>query len=222
MSEPPPIRVAIAEDSVLVREGLVRLLAEAGFEVTAAAADPQGLLRAIDADRPDVIVLDIRLPPTHTDEGLRLAGAVRGRDGPRIGVLLLSQYVEAAYAYQLIESEAAGVGYLLKDRLSDIGELADAIRRVARGGSAIDPSLVAQLLRRRRERNPLDELTDREREVLGLMAEGRTNLAIADRLVITLKTVETHVASIFSKLGLEPEPDDHRRVLAVLTYLRSR
>ena len=222
MSEPPPIRVAIAEDSVLVREGLVRLLAEAGFEVTAAAADPQGLLRAIDADRPDVIVLDIRLPPTHTDEGLRLAGAVRGRDGPRIGVLLLSQYVEAAYAYQLIESEAAGVGYLLKDRLSDIGELADAIRRVARGGSAMDPSLVAQLLRRRRERNPLDELTDREREVLGLMAEGRTNLAIADRLVITLKTVETHVASIFSKLGLEPEPDDHRRVLAVLTYLRSR
>ena len=222
MSEPAPIRVAIAEDSVLVREGLVRLLAEAGFEVTAAAADPQGLLRAIDADRPDVIVLDIRLPPTHTDEGLRLAGAVRGSDGPRIGVLLLSQYVEAAYAYQLIESEAAGVGYLLKDRLSDIGELADAIRRVARGGSAIDPSLVAQLLRRRRERNPLDELTDREREVLGLMAEGRTNLAIADRLVITLKTVETHVASIFSKLGLEPEPDDHRRVLAVLTYLRSR
>ena len=222
MSEPAPIRVAIAEDSVLVREGLVRLLAEAGFEVTAAAADPQGLLRAIDADRPDVVVLDIRLPPTHTDEGLRLAGAVRGLDGPRIGVLLLSQYVEAAYAYQLIESEAAGVGYLLKDRLSDIGELADAIRRVARGGSAIDPSLVAQLLRRRRERNPLDELTDREREVLGLMAEGRTNLAIADRLVITLKTVETHVASIFSKLGLEPEPDDHRRVLAVLTYLRSR
>lgn len=222
MSEPAPIRVAIAEDSVLVREGLVRLLAEAGFEVTAAAADPQGLLRAIDADRPDVIVLDIRLPPTHTDEGLRLAGAVRASDGPRIGVLLLSQYVEAAYAYQLIESEAAGVGYLLKDRLSDIGELADAIRRVARGGSAMDPSLVAQLLRRRRERNPLDELTDREREVLGLMAEGRTNLAIADRLVITLKTVETHVASIFSKLGLEPEPDDHRRVLAVLTYLRSR
>ena len=222
MSEPAPIRVAIAEDSVLVREGLVRLLAEAGFEVTAAAADPQGLLRAIDADRPDVVVLDIRLPPTHTDEGLRLAGAVRGLDGPRIGVLLLSQYVEAAYAYQLIESEAAGVGYLLKDRLSDIGELADAIRRVARGGSAMDPSLVAQLLRRRRERNPLDELTDREREVLGLMAEGRTNLAIADRLVITLKTVETHVASIFSKLGLEPEPDDHRRVLAVLTYLRSR
>ena len=222
MSEPPPFRVAIAEDSVLVREGLVRLLAEAGFEVTAAAADPQGLLRAIDADRPDVVVLDIRLPPTHTDEGLRLAGAVRGLDGPRIGVLLLSQYVEAAYAYQLIESEAAGVGYLLKDRLSDIGELADAIRRVARGGSAMDPSLVAQLLRRRRERNPLDELTDREREVLGLMAEGRTNLAIADRLVITLKTVETHVASIFSKLGLEPEPDDHRRVLAVLTYLRSR
>jgi DNA-binding NarL/FixJ family response regulator len=215
------IRIAIAEDSVLVREGLVRLLREVGFDVVAAAGDAAGLLGAIDADRPDVVILDIRMPPTHTDEGIRLATAIRAREGRRVGVLLLSQYVEAAYAYKLIESEASGVGYLLKDRLSDVTELADAIRRVARGGSAIDPSLVAQLLRRRRERNPLTELTDREREVLGMMAEGRSNQAIAARLVITLKTVETHVASIFSKLGLEPEPDDHRRVLAVLTYLRA-
>ena len=218
----PPIRVTIAEDSVLVREGLVRLLRENGFDVLGAAGDAEGLLAAVDADRPDVVILDIRMPPTHTDEGVRLAATIRAREGPRIGVLLLSQYVEAAYAYQLIESEAAGVGYLLKDRLSNITELAEAIRRVARGGSAMDPSLVAQLLRRRRERNPLSELTDREREVLGLMAEGQSNQSIASRLVITLKTVETHVASIFSKLGLEPQPDGHRRVLAVLTYLRAR
>ena len=217
----PRIRVAVAEDTVLLREGLVRLLGEAGFEVVGAAGDAAGLLALVSKDRPDVAILDIRMPPTHTDEGLRLATELRASAGPRIGVLLLSQYVEAAYAFQLIESEAAGVGYLLKDRLNDVGELADAIRRVARGGSAIDPTLVAQLLRRQRQRNPLDELTDREREVLGLMAEGQSNQGIADRLVITLKTVETHVASIFSKLGLEPAPDGHRRVLAVLTYLRS-
>ena len=216
------VRVAVAEDSVLLREGLVRLLADAGFDVVGAAPDAPGLLALVDGDRPDVVILDIRMPPTHTDEGLRLATALRAREGPRIGVLLLSQYVEATYAYQLIESEAAGVGYLLKDRLADTAELADAVRRVARGGSAIDPSLVAQLLRRQREHNPLDELTDREREVLGLMAEGRSNHAIAQRLVVTLKTVETHIASIFSKLGLEPEADDHRRVLAVLTWLRGR
>lgn len=216
------IRVAIADDSVLLREGLVRLLRENGFGVIGAAGDPAELLAVIEADRPDVVILDIRMPPTHTDEGLRLAAEIRALPGPRIGVLLLSQYVEAAYAYQLIESEASGVGYLLKDRLSNVADLADAIRRVARGGSAMDPSLVAQLMRRQRERNPLSELTDREREVLGLMAEGQSNQAIADRLVITLKTVETHVASIFSKLGLEPQPDGHRRVLAVLTYLRAR
>jgi DNA-binding NarL/FixJ family response regulator len=222
VNEPTAIRVAIAEDNVLLREGLVRLLDEAGFDVVGAAADAAGMLAIVERDRPDVAILDIRMPPTHTDEGLRLAATLRARDGARIGVLLLSQYVEAAYAYQLLESEAAGVGYLLKDRLSDTTELTDAIRRIAKGGSAIDPSLVAQLLRRQRERNPLSELTDREREVLGLMAEGRSNQSIADRLVITLKTVETHVASIFSKLGLQPEPDGHRRVLAVLTYLRAR
>ena len=222
VGEARAVRVAIAEDNVLLREGLVRLLGEAGFELVGAAADAGGLLAIVDRDRPDVVVLDIRMPPTHTDEGLRLAATLRSREGPRIGVLLLSQYVEAAYAYQLIESEASGVGYLLKDRLSDTAELTDAIHRIAKGGSAIDPSLVAQLLRRQRERNPLSELTDREREVLGLMAEGRSNQSIAQRLVITLKTVETHVASIFSKLGLEPEPDGHRRVIAVLTYLRAR
>ena len=215
------VRVAIAEDAVLLREGLRRLLAEAGFEVVGAARDGDELRRIVDADRPDVVVLDIRMPPTHTDEGLRLAGELRRRAGPRIGILLLSQYVEAAYAYQLVEEETPGVGYLLKDRLSDIAELSDAIRRIAKGGSAFDPSLVAQLLRRRRRNDPLSELTEREREVLGLMAEGRSNQAIADRLVVSLKTVETHVASIFSKLGLEPQPDGHRRVLAVLTYLRA-
>ncbi|HET9851846.1 MAG TPA: response regulator transcription factor [Candidatus Limnocylindrales bacterium] len=216
------IRIAIAEDSVLLREGLVRLLVEAGFEIAGAATDAAGLEAIVERATPDVVVLDIRMPPTHTDEGIRLASAIRARPGRRIGVLLLSQYVEAAYAYELIQSEAAGVGYLLKDRLSDVAELADAIRRIAHGGTAIDPSLIAQLLRRRRERNPLDELTEREREVLGLMGEGRSNQAIADRLFVTPRTVETHVANIFGKLGLEPEPDDHRRVLAVLTWLRGR
>jgi DNA-binding NarL/FixJ family response regulator len=216
------VRVAIAEDSVLLREGLVRLLRDNGFEVVGAAPDADGLLAIVDREMPEVVILDIRMPPTHTDEGIRLATTIRAREGRRIGVLLLSQYVEAAYAYKLIASEAAGVGYLLKDRLNDVAELADAIRRVAHGGTAIDPSLVAQLLGRRRERNPLDELTEREREVLGLMAEGRSNQAIAARLVVTDRTVETHVANIFGKLGLEPEPDDHRRVLAVLTLLRNR
>jgi DNA-binding NarL/FixJ family response regulator len=222
MTEPPrgPIRVVIAEDSILLREGLVRLLGEAGFDVVGAVGSGEELLRIAGAVRPDVAIVDIRMPPTHTDEGLRAAAALRARYGDAIGVLVLSQYVEVAYADQLIESDARGTGYLLKDRVADVAEIADAVRRVARGGSVIDPSLVAQLLRRRRRPDPLIDLTERETEVLGLMAEGRSNAAIAERLVISMKTIETHIASIFSKLGLEPEPDDHRRVLAVLAYLR--
>jgi DNA-binding NarL/FixJ family response regulator len=222
MTEPRviPIRVVIAEDSLLLREGLVRLLDEAGFEVVGAVGSGEELLRVAGEMRPDVAIVDIRMPPTHTDEGLRAVAALRARYGEAIAVLVLSQYVEVAYADQLIESDARGTGYLLKDRVADVAEIADAVRRVARGGSVIDPSLVAQLLRRRRRPDPLVDLTERETEVLGLMAEGRSNAAIAERLVISMKTVETHIASIFSKLGLEPEPDDHRRVLAVLAYLR--
>jgi DNA-binding NarL/FixJ family response regulator len=215
------LRVVIAEDSVLLRQGLTRLLVDAGLSVVGAVGTPDELLALVEAAEPDVAIVDIRMPPTFTDEGLRAASQIRARRGRRIGVLVLSQFVEAAYAYQLIETEASGVGYLLKDRISDVAELVDAIRRVARGGSAIDPSLVAMLLRRRRAADPLDDLTEREREVLGLMAEGRSNQSIAERLVVTTKTVETHIASILSKLGLEPQPDSHRRVLAVLTYLRA-
>jgi DNA-binding NarL/FixJ family response regulator len=217
-----PLRIAIGEDSVLLREGLVRLLVDAGLQVVGAVGTPEQLLALVEQTEPDVAIVDIRMPPTHTDEGLRAASAIRARARRRVGILVLSQFVEAAYAYQLVESEAAGVGYLLKDRISDVRELIDAIERVARGGSAIDPSLIALLLRRGRERGPLQDLTERELEVLGLMAEGRSNQAIAERLVVVGKTVETHIASIFSKLALEPEPDDHRRVLAVLTYLRAR
>jgi DNA-binding NarL/FixJ family response regulator len=215
------IRVAIAEDAVLLREGLVRLLAETGFEVIGAVGSAAAILELVDRDPPDVVILDIRMPPTHTDEGLRAADAIRARHGDRVGVLVLSQYVEVAYADQLIAAEAPGMGYLLKERVADVEHLTEAVRRVARGGIVIDPALVGQLLRRRREPDPLIDLTEREREVLGLMAEGRSNQAIADRLVVSLKTVETHVASILSKLGLEPAAEDHRRVLAVLTYLRT-
>ena len=215
------IRVAIADDAVLLREGLVRLLAETGFEITGAVGTASALLELVDRDPPDVAIVDIRMPPSHTDEGLRAAGAIRARHGNRVGILVLSQYVEVAYADQLIAAEATAMGYLLKERVADVDQLVEAVRRVARGGLVVDPALVGQLLRRRREPDPLAELTEREREVLGLMAEGRSNLAIADRLVVTLKTVETHVASILSKLGLEPAAEDHRRVLAVLAYLRA-
>jgi DNA-binding NarL/FixJ family response regulator len=215
------MRVVIADDSVLLREGLARLLTEAGFEVVAQAGDGQELLAQVDAQRPDVAIVDIRMPPTHTDEGLRAARELRSRH-PNMGVLVLSQYVRPSYALELLEGGADGVGYLLKDRVSDVGDLAESVRRVGQGGSVLDPSVVSQLVSRRRSGDdPVERLTDREREVLALMAEGRSNKAIADRLFITEHTVEKHVQNIFLKLELPITTDDHRRVLAVLTFLNS-
>jgi len=212
------MRVVIAEDSALLRAGLVRLLEDAGFEVVGQAADAEDLLRKVRAHRPDVAITDIRMPPTNTDEGLRAARDIRG-ELPDISVLVLSQYVDEAYAMELLGESAEGVGYLLKDRISDVDEFTAAVRRVAQGGSALDPEVVAHLLGRRRREDPLDALTDREREVLGLMAEGRSNRAIAEQLVVSDRAVEKHVTSIFGKLGLPASGEDHRRVLAVLTYL---
>jgi DNA-binding NarL/FixJ family response regulator/class 3 adenylate cyclase len=214
------ISVALADDTVLLREGVARLLAEAGFEVVSQAGTAEDLLRHVAMHKPDVAVVDIRMPPTHTDEGLRAAREIRERF-PQTGVLVLSQYVEAAYAVDLLAESAEGVGYLLKDRVADVDEFASAVRRVAEGGSALDPAVVSELLGRRRRDDPLEQLTPREREVLELMAEGRSNQAIADRLYVTLRAVEKHVTSIFSKLGLPAGADDHRRVLAVLVFLRS-
>jgi len=213
-------RVVLADDSVLLREGIARLLVEAGLEVVAHVGDPAQLVDAVRAHTPDVAIVDIRMPPTHTDEGLRAAERIRAEHRGRVGVLVLSQYVETTFALRLVEEGAGGVGYLLKDRVADVDEFADSVRRVARGGSVIDPEVVAQLVRRRRAHVPLDELTDREREVLGLIAEGRSNQAICDRLFLAPKTVEAHIANIFSKLELLPAADDHRRVLAVLAHLR--
>ena len=213
------MRVLVADDSVLLREGVVRLLEEAGFDVVAQAGDAEDLLRKTRAHKPDVAVVDVRMPPTNTDDGLRAALEIRS-EMPQTGVLVLSQYVEEAYALELVQGSAEGVGYLLKDRVADIERFTDAVRRVAEGGSALDPEVVAQLLGRRRDDDPLSELTAREREVLELMAEGRSNHAIAGQLVVTERAVEKHVTSIFGKLGLAPAPEDHRRVLAVLTYLR--
>ena len=210
------MRVVIAEDSVLLREGLTRLLAEAGHEVVAAAGEAEEFLREVGEHQPDVVVVDVRMPPTFTDEGLRGALVVRDQ-WPDIGVLVLSQWVEERYATELIAGRPHGVGYLLKDRVADVTEFLDALRRVAEGGSALDPEVVAQLLAR--SRHPLDDLTPREREVLALMAEGRSNAAIADTLVVGGGAVEKHINSIFTKLGLAPGERDHRRVLAVLRYL---
>jgi DNA-binding NarL/FixJ family response regulator len=210
------MRVAIAEDSVLLREGLNSLLAEAGHEVVAAEGDAEKFLRAVAATVPDVCVVDVRMPPTFTDEGLRAALLVRDR-WPGVGVLVLSQWVEERYATELISGRPHGVGYLLKDRVSDVAEFLDALTRVAEGGSALDPEVVAQLLAR--SRHPLGDLTPREREVLALMAEGLTNAAIAHALVVGGGAIEKHINNIFAKLGLAPGERDHRRVLAVLRYL---
>ncbi len=212
------MRVVLADDSVLLREGIARLLTDAGFDVVGQAGDAEDLMRKVGAHRPDVAVVDVRMPPTNTDEGLRAALDIRSQH-PDVGVLVLSQYIEARYAMELLADSAEGVGYLLKDRVSDIERFTDAVKRVAEGGSALDPEVVSQLLGRRRERDPLSEVTAREREVLELMAEGRSNHAIADALVITERAVEKHVTSIFGKLGLTPTAEDHRRVLAVLAFL---
>ncbi len=214
------MRVMIAEDSVLLREGLTHLLADEGVDVVAAVGDAESLLRAVAAEAPDVCVVDVRLPPTFTDEGIRAALVLR-RQWPGVGVLVLSQYVEERYAVDLIAGHPKGVGYLLEDRVSDVADFVDALARVAGGGTVLDPEVVTQLLVRSRRRNPLAALTRREREVLELMAQGRSNAAIAAALVITDRAVEKHVTSIFTKLGLPPTEDDHRRVLAVLRYLES-
>ena len=214
------MRVVIAEDAAIFREGLVRLLEDRGHEVCAAVGDGEELLAAAAAHRPDVAVVDIRMPPTHTDEGLRAALQLR-RDHPGTGVLVFSQYIETRYAARLLQGNAAGVGYLLKDRVADVAEFADALARVAAGGTALDPEVVSQLHGAGRHARGLAALTPREREVLSLMAEGRSNAGIAAVLVISAGVVEKHVASIFGKLGLPPAEGDNRRVLAVLRYLES-
>jgi DNA-binding NarL/FixJ family response regulator len=212
-------RVVLADDAALLRDALSAGFRAAGFDVVGEAADVAGLLRAVDATSPDVVVVDVRMPPTHSTEGLEAAHEIRRRH-PGIAILVLSQYVETRYAVELIREDARGLGYLLKDRVARLDDLVDAVRRVAAGGSVIDPEVVARLLGRPRRHSPLDELTPREREILALMAEGRSNQGIADRLVLELKTIEGHVGQIFAKLGLEPSADDHRRVLAVLTAVR--
>lgn len=214
------LRVLVADDSVLLREGLVRLLEEGGCEVVAQAGDAPDLLRKARAHKPDVALIDVRMPPDNTDDGLRAALTIR-RELPQTAVLVLSQYIEEQYAIELIGEGHEGVGYLLKERITDVGALQDAVARVAMGASVIDPQVVSQLLRRHRHGDPLEVLSDREREVLEHMAEGRSNHAIATKLVITERAVEKHVTSIFSKLNLPPAEDDHRRVLAVLTFLRA-
>jgi DNA-binding NarL/FixJ family response regulator len=212
-------RIVIADDSLLVREGTARLLQDAGFEVIGQAADADALVALVEELRPDVAIVDIRMPPDFTDEGLRAAARIRERLGDGIGILVLSHHVEATFALRLLRESHQGTGYLLKDRLTDLEDFTDAVRRVARGGSVVDPAVVARLVDQPGSKRLLAELTSREREVLALMAEGRSNQAIADRLFVTPKTVEAHIASIFSKLDLVPTPDDHRRVLAVLAWL---
>ena len=210
----------IAEDSVLLREGITRLLLDAGEDVVAGFGDADALLAALEADRPQLVVLDVRMPPTYTDEGVRAALQIRQR-WPAVGILVLSQYVEERYASDLISGDVGGVGYLLKDRVADVRDFVEALRRVGDGGTVLDPEVVSQLLARARRRDPLDLLTPRERTVLSLMAEGRSNAAIAQALVVSDGAVEKHVSNIFTKLDLPPAPEDHRRVLAVLRWLES-
>jgi DNA-binding NarL/FixJ family response regulator len=214
------MRVVVADDLMLTREGIVRLLGDAGIDVVAEAEDAQGLLRHVRLRRPDAAIVDIRMPPTHTDEGLVAAQRIRS-DHPEVGVLVLSQYVEPSYAMRLLEEHPERVGYLLKQRVFDVAILIDALRRIDEGESVIDPTIISRLLGRQRREDPLEELTEREREVLGLVAEGLSNQAIAGRLFITQRTVESHVTEIFLKLDLDVNPESHRRVLAVLTYLRA-
>lgn len=214
------MRLIVADDSLLFREGLVRLLAEQGFDVVAQVANADDLVRRVGGLSPDLAIVDIRMPPSFTDEGLQAARVV-GERHPEVGVVVLSQYIEAAYAMRLLEEGGAGRGYLLKDRVADLDSFAAAIRRVADGGSVVDPEVIAALVGARRDHGPLDDLTEREREILALMAEGRSNVGICERLVLSPRTVESHVRTIFHKLGLTAAEDDHRRVLAVLTYLRA-
>jgi DNA-binding NarL/FixJ family response regulator len=214
------VRIVIAEDSVLLRAGLTRLLADAGEEVVATVDNADDLLAVVERHQPDLCVVDVRMPPTNTDDGLRAALQIRAR-WPAIGILVLSQYVEETYATDLLASDTSGLGYLLKDRIADVTEFVTAVRRVGDGGTALDPEVIAQLLARTRRRDPLDRLSPREREVLGLMAEGRSNGAIARELVVSDGAVEKHVSNIFTKLDLPPTEHDHRRVLAVLRWLES-
>lgn len=214
------MRVVVADDWKLLREGLAELLGQAGFEVVGRAGDAEDLLRKVGAHRPDVAVVDVRMPPTHTDEGLRAAAEIRTRF-PGTGVLILSQYIDEAYAVELFGEGAEGLGYLLKDRVSDLDRFVDAVRRVGEGGSVLDPEVVATMLGRRRDQHPLAVLSPREHEVIELMAEGRSNQAIGEQLVISQRAVEKHVTGIFEKLELPSEAETHRRVLAVLTYLRT-
>jgi DNA-binding NarL/FixJ family response regulator len=216
------LRIAVADDAVLLRAGIVRILEGEGWVVTSESGEAEALLAAVRRDRPDVAIVDIRMPPGHADEGIRATHQIREEHGDSVAVLVLSQYLEPDFALRLLDESGRGVGYLLKDRIADVATFTDAVRRVAAGGQVIDPAIVTRLINRKRRADPLDALTAREREVLSLMAEGRSNRSIAESLFLASKTVEAYVSSVFAKLALEPTATDHRRVLAVLAYLQAR